>query len=167
MKKIFILLIILLLGFNLSYSQKVFKIGDPAPTISIAQWITKPELKGNPFLNRTVILEFWATWCGPCRKIIPHINSLVKKFKSDSVIFVSISKESPQKVKSFLKKNSMEAYIAIDANGISNKNYKIKYIPRAYVIDSFGRIIWEGHPANLNDKILDIIINKKYLKKKK
>ena len=84
MKRLFSIIIVFffVLGFNNLFAQKAFKMGDAAPTISIAEWITKPEFKGNPFQNKTVILEFWATWCGPCRRIIPHINSLIDKFKN-------------------------------------------------------------------------------------
>ncbi len=163
LKKIIIIISIISFAYVL-HSQQQFKPGSPAPAIKIYKWINKtPNVK--TLNGKTIILEFWATWCRPCIKTIPHLNDLVNKVANDSVIFISITKEDPQKIEKFLEINEINSYVAIDFNGITNKNYKIKFIPRAYVIDSNGLIVWEGHPANLNEKILKFFIEKKHYKK--
>jgi len=161
----FILIIILML-FNLNlFSQEPFKLGSPAPPINIYKWINKsPDTSS---LNgKTIILEFWATWCRPCINTIPHLNDLVEKLANDSVIFISITKENPEKIESFLKVKEIKSFIAIDFNGTTNANYKINFIPRAFVIDSNGLIVWQGHPANLNEQILKFFIQKNHYKSK-
>ena len=158
-------LILIILGLCISaQAQQKFKPGSPAPDIHIQKFLNYESPDEDLFKGKTIILEFWATWCKPCIKSIPHINNLVDKFGCDSVLFVSISKESPRKVEYLLKKKTLKSYVAIDLNGKTNINYKIRYIPKAFVIDSYGRIAWEGYPLGLDDKTLDDIINKKHIK---
>jgi thiol-disulfide isomerase/thioredoxin len=117
--------------------------------------------------GKTIVLEFWGTWCRPCIMSIPHINEMVEKSANDSVIFISVSKEEPSKVSKFLESKEIKSYVAIDLNSLTNINYKISSIPKAYVIDSFGRIIWEGHPMNLTSDIINFIASKKHYEKPK
>ena len=164
MKKILLIVMILILTLPI-FSQKDEYKPDPAKPISIYQW-----LNGVPpidsIIGRTIILDFWATWCGPCVKSIPHVNELVDSFACDTVLFISISKENPKVVKKFLEKNTLKSYVGIDNNGLTNKNYKIKSIPKIFIIDSYGYIVWEGHPAALSSKLLKFIIDKKHVRKK-
>ena len=129
-------------------------VGDKAPEIKISKWMNSaPEFKNN-FKGKTVFLEFWATWCGPCRKMIPEINELVNKYKSDNMIFVSVTKEEPEKVAEFMKKNEMKAAIAIDEKGLTNANYNIKFIPHLYIINPEGKIVYAGHPSVITDEVI-------------
>ncbi|MFC2131546.1 TlpA family protein disulfide reductase [Bacteroidota bacterium] len=158
-------LVVIFLSLCISaQAQQKFKPDSPAPDIHIQKFLNYDPPGEDLFKGKTLILEFWATWCKPCINSIPHINNLVDKFGSDSVLFISISKESPAKVEYLLKKKTLKSYVAIDLNGKTNKNYKIRHIPQAYIIDSYGRIAWEGHPLNLDDKTLEKIINKKHIK---
>ena len=65
-------------------------IGDEAPAISVSQWV-----KGDPVdrldPNKTYVVEFWATWCGPCRVSIPHLTELQKKYKDKGVTIIGVS----------------------------------------------------------------------------
>ena len=77
-------------------ATQTLMVGDPAPTLSIAQWI-----KGDPvnaFADGQVyVVEFWATWCGPCRVSMPHMSSLQDQY-SNEVTFVGISDEDEETV---------------------------------------------------------------------
>ena len=64
-------------------------VGSPAPAIKVAKWIKGSEVKGFE-KGKTYVVEFWATWCGPCRKAIPHVIELAKQYK-DKVTFVGVS----------------------------------------------------------------------------
>lgn len=161
--KIKIISFFILFVFSLSkvLSQNSFEVGAPAPEIKIYKWLNNaPEF--SDLSGKTIVLEFWATWCRPCIMTIPHINELVEKSGNDSVIFISISKEDTAKVTKFLNSKELKSYVAIDANGKTNFNYKISSIPKAFVIDSFGRIIWEGHPITLTSDIINFISEKKH-----
>ncbi|MCS7091142.1 MAG: redoxin domain-containing protein [Verrucomicrobiota bacterium] len=136
------------------------RIGDPAPPLKIAEWIKgKPvnlaELKG----KKIAVIEFWATWCGPCRQSIPHLTELQKKFPD--VVIVGISDEKVETVRSFVQRmgDKMDYVVAVDQDEQTGKAYMeafgIDGIPHAFVVDKEGRIVWHGHPMDQLDKVLD------------
>lgn len=130
------------------------EVGQKAPDIMIERWINKTPSGTNPFSGRTVVLEFWATWCNPCRKAIPHINKLVDKFQDDRFIFVSVSKESSDDLKKFTKTTKMKAFVAADDEGKTIKNYGINEIPQCFIINADGIIVWKGEPKDLTEDML-------------
>ncbi len=99
--------------------------------------ITKEDLRG-----KTAVINFWATWCGPCRREIPHLNSLVDKFShNSSVIFIAISDENPVKVKRFVEKNEFK-YIVCAGGKDMFKEYNIYGIPVHMIISPSGYIVF-------------------------
>lgn len=133
--------------------------GQKAPALNIYKWINGAPADST-IAGKVIILEFWATWCGPCKKIIPHMNELVDKFASDSVLFVSVSKEKPEKVIKFMENKEMKSLVAIDYNGITSKNYGIRSIPHAFVIAPNGIVAWRGHPAGLTEENIGDYLSK-------
>src|SRR6476661_7319275 len=69
--------------------QTALVVGDPAPKITVSKWV-----KGTPVANfekgKLYVVEFWATWCGPCKVSIPHLTELAKQYKNVKFIGVSI-----------------------------------------------------------------------------
>jgi peroxiredoxin len=138
------------------------QLGDPAPALEISDWVKGDSLdlaeaKG----KNVVVVEFWATWCGPCRVSIPHLTELQKKFEERGVAFVGISDEDTATVKSFVDNmgDKMEYRVAIDRNRQTSERYMkafgVNGIPHAFVIDREGRIAWHGHPMDGLDRVLD------------
>ena len=87
---------ILISGFTFLFVNKSFAqatdnltIGDPAPSLKYSKWI-----KGNPIKGfedgKVYVLEFWATWCVPCIKAMPHLSELAKKYKSTTT-FIGVN----------------------------------------------------------------------------
>src|ERR1044071_8796476 len=78
-------------------------LGEAAAPLEISEWV-----KGGPVDlaavkgKKVVVVEFWATWCGPCRVSIPHLTEMQKKFAKRDVLFVGISDEDSAKVKTFV-----------------------------------------------------------------
>lgn len=101
--------------------------------------------------DKVVVVEFWATWCPPCRRSIPHLGKLQKEF-GDKVVILGISNEKLSTVKKFYKKmkDKMTYTVAIDKNGATSKGYMKAYnvrgIPHAFIVKG-GKVIWHGHPA--------------------
>ncbi|MGA1978987.1 MAG: TlpA disulfide reductase family protein [Sedimentisphaerales bacterium] len=119
-------------------------IGSIAPPIQINEWITSPppDLSG-----RVYVLEFWATWCPPCVRSIPHMVRLADKYKDKSVPFIAVSVDgSSEPVKKMVKDKGINYYVGMD-NGLSEK-YSVRGIPAAFIVDRSGQIVWQGHPMS-------------------
>lgn len=139
------------------------KVGDSGPAIEVKEYIQgeAPE-RGKPY-----VVEFWATWCGPCKKSIPHLNELYKKFRPMGLSIVGISDETPQKVKSFVKRqgDNMSYPIAIDG-GVQQQWFKaagLRGIPAAFVVNADNKIMWIGNPLDPQfGKIVEAVTKGRY-----
>ena len=163
----FIIILFTIVSYDnvLSQNNEEFVFGQQVPSLQLGEWINKaPAPNQNPFQDKITILEFWATWCGPCVKAIPHINELVDSLKDEPVIFVSITKEPREKVIPFVEKNPMKAYVVLDQNGITNNDYKIRFIPKAFIIHPTGALLWHGHPSEITLDFLRKILDEYYYK---
>lgn len=115
-------------------------LNEKAPELKVAEWISKkPDTKG-----KFVLVDFWATWCGPCRKAIPELNELQKQFK-DNLVVIGISDETVEKVKA-MKEPVIEYYNGVDAEKTMSKALDVKGIPHVILIDPKGIVRWEGFP---------------------
>lgn len=111
-----------------------------APELVVEEWIsTKPDLK-----DKFILIDFWATWCGPCRKAIPELNEFAKQFKKDLIV-IGISDEAVEKVKQ-MKEPVIEYYSAIDTKATMKKALGVTGIPHVILIDPKGIVRWEGFP---------------------
>lgn len=148
-------------------SVQAAQLGDPAKPLQIASWVKgKPvdlaALKG----KQIVVVEFWATWCPPCRASIPHLTQLQKKFKD--VVIVGVSDEDVATVKKFVEKmgDKMDYVVAVDDNDKTGEAYMkafgINGIPHAFVVDKSGRIVWHGHPMGDLEKTLEALRDGKF-----
>ena len=132
-------------------------INQKAPNIDSIKWITdQPDMK-----DKFVLLDFWATWCKPCKDAIPHMNSYSSEFKDDMIV-IGISEETEAKVKS-MKSPVMEYYSTLDTNSTLNTAYGIQGIPHVVLIDPEGIVRWEGFPSltghELTSKVIKNIID--------
>src|SRR5687767_1489581 len=121
-------------------------VGETIPEIKADYVKGKPETAGKP-----MIVEFWATWCGPCRTSIPHLNEIYKKHKDKGLVVIGLTDESNQVIRNFTKQVPIEYFAATDRNGKLNKHFGVQGIPHALLVDKTGKIVWEGHPSSLND----------------
>ncbi len=151
MKKL-IGLFLLVLGLNATISAQSYTnlVGQKTPPLIIEKWISPvPE-----FANKFVIVDFWATWCGPCRMSMPHMNALAAKFAKE-IIIIGLSKETEATVRGF---KGMEYYSAIDTKGRLQSAVGVRAIPNVMIINPSGIVCWQGHPASLTDQILDELL---------
>lgn len=163
------LLPVVLVGMGLASPATALTIGDPAPALKVSDWI-----QGDPIdLQKSkgkqiVVVEFWATWCGPCRTSIPHLSELQKKFKDKGVVIVGISDEGKDTLAPFVKKmgDKMNYVVASDADDATDKAYMEAFnmsgIPHAFVIDRSGVIAWHGHPMSGLEKVIEDMLAGKF-----
>lgn len=143
-------------------------IGDPAPAISIAKWI-----KGDPIeaftSDKVFVVEFWATWCGPCLAGMPHIASLQTEY-GDKVKFIGVTAEDEEVVTEFMGQESRNGKlwsevltytIALDENRQTNAAYMEAAgqngIPCAFIVGKSGNVEWIGHPMAMDDVLKQVV----------
>jgi len=134
------------------------RLGDTAPPLKVEKYVRGDEVDLDKGKGKNVyVIEFWATWCPPCRESVPHLSKLQAKYRDDDVIIVGISTESEKEVRTFAEKmgEKMDYVVAIDDNDYTTNHYMGGFsrtmIPHAFVIDRDGRFAWEGHPMMVEE----------------
>jgi thiol-disulfide isomerase/thioredoxin len=139
----------------------------PAPMLSIKTWYKGQPIKAlNP--DKIYIVEFWATWCGPCRESMPHLTELAKKNPDVTVIGVSVFEEDNGKnIKEFVKEAGSKMGYHVGYSGNTDgmaaswlRAAKQSVIPAAFIVQN-NVIQWIGHPATL-ENVLKQIKEKKW-----
>ena len=123
------------------------------PPISGLTW-----LKGGPVhipsASHVLVIEFWASWCGPCRAMPPHLSKLQQKYKKDGLVVIGISTDEDQSAAvRFVQQSGeqMDYTVAVDTakqayTSLMTAN-NIHSIPHAFIIDRDGKIVHSSHPA--------------------
>lgn len=133
--------------------------GQSAPPFAVDRWISpEPNARG-----KVAIVDFWATWCGPCVASIPHMNGLASEFRGQ-VECVGISDERINDFEKGLDRANLDgtsfAYsLALDSRGRMKKAFQIKGIPHVVVISSDWIVRWQGHPSRLTSAIVQQIVD--------
>jgi thiol-disulfide isomerase/thioredoxin len=129
-------------------------LNKPAPAIQTEKWVgDQPDTAG-----KFVLVDFWATWCGPCRKAIPELNVLARKFKG-KLIVIGLSDETEQAVLRMTQPR-IDYYVAVDPRARSSAAVGVTGIPHALLIDPKGIVRFEGMPFYLSENSLAKIIAK-------
>jgi cytochrome c biogenesis protein CcmG/thiol:disulfide interchange protein DsbE len=131
-------LCIVLLSAGTAVSQNP---GSAAPQFSLKD-INGKEVSLSDFKGKVVILDFWATWCGPCRSEIPDFIALQKKYggKGLQVIGISVDKDK-NALSKFYKDNGMNYPVALTDGAVESKYGGIRGIPTTFIIDKSGKIV--------------------------
>ncbi|MEM7230190.1 MAG: redoxin domain-containing protein, partial [Planctomycetota bacterium] len=144
-------------------------VGDEAPAIEISHW-----LKGEPVEKfeegQVYVVEFWATWCGPCRASMPHLSELQKQYEDYDVTIIGVSDEVLPTVVRFLSQsdaedklwyNKIDYTLATDPDeSVYNAYMKAsgqRGIPTSFIVGTDGHIEWIGHPMGI-DEALDSVV---------
>lgn len=136
-------------------------VGDKAPPLQAKTWMNGDAVNpAEPDGKTTYVVEFWATWCPPCRTTIPHLNDLHNRFKDRGVVIVGVSSEPEETVKPFAEKMSMQYRVAVDSEKTTDATWMedVQGIPHAFIVDTNGVIVWAGHPMNRLDEALEALL---------
>lgn len=123
--------------------------GKAMPKYEPTVWLNgaNPETKG-----KVVVYDLWATWCGPCRKLIPEMNEWHEKL-GDDVVFIGISNEKPEVVQEFMKTTKMSYSVGIDGDKKLWEMTKVEGIPHVLVVSPDGIVRWQGFPGDTKDPL--------------
>ena len=153
MKRFLFILLLAFVSFSIVACAEI-GVGKDAPEISASSWINGEGLKLADVKDKYVVVEFWATWCPPCRKSIPHLKTMNAKFKDKNVIFVSLTNESKDKVTEFNKSYNMDWLVGTGSDTASK--YGVQGIPHAFIVKD-SKVVWEGHPMDgLEEKLAEL-----------
>lgn len=152
MKKLFVLMSVILLGTSVSFSQQLgINLGNKAPEL-IGKSANGETFKLSDTKGKLVLLDFWAGWCGPCRRENPTVVQAYKKYKDQeftngegfTVFSVSLDRTEDQWVKAIVADKLEWPYHISDLKGWYSKHaavYGVRSIPDNYLIDGNGLII--------------------------
>ena len=127
------------------------------PKLEVEQWLSAQPATAGKF----VLVEFWATWCPPCRRSIALLNDLHRKFGKDLIV-IGISHESEADVRAIEKKYGLkiEYFNAIDTKARTKTEMGVYGIPHVIMIEPGGCVVWEGFPLLKGHELTETIVKK-------
>jgi|SRR5580658_4420675 uncharacterized protein (TIGR03435 family) len=143
------------------------KVGSPAPPLTLKNVLQAPEEAHGTWeelRGKAVVVEFWATWCGPCVDDIPHLNELAEKFASRPLQFISVTDETDvELVKQFLADHPIRGWVAFDAEESTFKRYDIGGRPLTLLVDGAGIVRAVTNPISVTPQVLEDLLAAKPL----
>ncbi len=130
-------LLLMVAGCSIGYTPQKEK---PAPDFQLktldGQVVTLSQFRGKP-----VLLNFWASWCQPCREEMPYLQQIYNKYKDRGLVFYAIDiGETPETINNFFKENSLFMPVLLDTDKSVGQSYGITGIPETFLIDKNGII---------------------------
>ena len=140
------------------------KLGDKAWPLGEVKWIKNGPVK--MVTGQVYVLEFWATWCGPCLAGIPHLTEIQHEFKDRGVTVIGLTANDSKDLEKFVadKGDTMDYSIALaPAAKVFETSYVkafgVNGIPHALIIDREGIVAWRGHPMSGMDEVLAKVVD--------
>ncbi len=154
-------------------SAQELTLGSNAPKLEVKEFVKGEAVKGFE-KGKTYVVEFWATWCGPCRTSIPHLTKLQKQYKELTIIGVAILEQDQSAVADFVEEmgDKMDYRVALDMvpegsepdEGAMVKNWmepaERAGIPFAVIVNGEGKVAWIGHPGEMDEPLDKIMTGK-------
>ncbi len=124
------------------------EVGTVPPEVAAGDWINwsgaqPPSLAS--LKGKVAVVEFWATWCGPCVAGIPHLNEIHDAYKGRGLVILSLTDQNKVHVEEFMQNKPMHYTVGVKSQ--TAQDYGVSGIPHAFVVGRDGKLVWHGHPA--------------------
>jgi len=104
-----------------------------------------------------VLLNFWATWCPPCRKEMPDLEALYRRFEPQGLVILGVSDEDGDKVKPFIQQQGITNPVLLDPWRKVNELFQIEGIPKTFVYDRDGKIVAQSIDMRTQKQFLEML----------
>jgi len=120
------------------------------------------DLDGHPWTlkdlrGKVVVVNFWATWCPPCRKEMPDLQALYEEFKGQGLVILAVSDEDADKVKPFIAERKITYPVLLDPDRNVNKDFQIEGIPKSFVYDRDGKLVSQSIDMRTRNQFLQML----------
>lgn len=137
---------------HFSMSQKI-GLGDKISSFEVIDLKTDKTKKFESNSGKIILIDFWATWCGPCIAGMPHLESLQKTFPSELLV-LAVSDESPERIKKFMVNRPFDFSFVIDQQETLVKYFPHRIIPHSVLLDKNGEVIAITSPDQITEKTI-------------
>lgn len=131
---------------------------DSPPALAVSDWSNAEPMSLEGLEGKIVVLDFWATWCGPCIRSIPH-NNKIHKEHGDDVVFIGICHpRGAEKVKDVIEKHGIKYPVAVDKDSKTIEAYKVNGYPDYYIFDRTGKLVVADCANAKVDEVLEKLL---------
>jgi len=109
--------------------------------------------------GKVVVVNFWATWCPPCRKELPDLQELSRKFKDQGLVILAISDEEEAKVRPFVRLHGLTYPVLLDHGGGVARQFAVDGIPKSFVYDRDGKLVAQAIDMRTQKQFLEMLAN--------
>jgi thiol-disulfide isomerase/thioredoxin len=130
-------------------------VGKPAPPIEL-DLLDGKKFRLADCKDKIVLLDFWASWCGPCLQAMPQVDAVAHEFAADGVQLVAINlQETPERIRTALERLKLETAVALDQDGRIAERYGATAIPQTVIIDKEGKVarLFVGGGARFDEQL--------------
>jgi thiol-disulfide isomerase/thioredoxin len=133
--------------------------GKPMPRLQVREWVGEPadldDLRG-----KVVVVDFWATWCGPCVRSIPHNVELVEKYGDEDLVFIGVhdSNRGFDKAPALAERTGINYPIGVDDAGVSKRAWKVQFWPTYAVVDRDGIVRAAGLMPHYIEPVVEALL---------
>jgi peroxiredoxin len=135
-------------------------VGKPAPDFNLDLVGGKKFHLADSKGKEVVVLDFWATWCGPCLQAMPQVERAVGEFKDQNVRLIAVNlQETAEQITAMLERQKLHVTVALDRDGVVAENYKAAAIPQTVIINRDGNVarLFVGGGSHLEDQLKEAI----------